>query len=231
MASYEGIDLSPLFRPITLHDVTLVNRIVMAPMTREKSPGSVPGEDVAAYYRRRAEGGVGLIVTEGTTIDHPAASYHTNIPNLHDPKALAGWKRVCDAVHVAGGRIASQLWHVGAHRVLSGNEPNPGLPPASPSGFKNANDEVGEPMTDADAQSVVDGFARSASAAKNAGFDAVEIHGAHGYLIDQFFWHATNRRVDRWGGGDLAARASFGVEIVKSVRRAVGASFPIIFRF
>ncbi len=230
MASYDGIDLSPLFTPVAIGRLTLANRIVMAPMTREKSPGGIPGEDVAAYYRRRAEGGVGLIVSEGTTIGHDTASYHTNIPNVHEADALAGWSRVCREVHEAGGRIAAQLWHVGAHRV-PGHEPHPGVPPSSPSGLKNATDKIGEPMSEADAQAIIAAFGRGAAAAKMAGFDAVELHGAHGYLIDQFFWAATNTRDDKWGGADVAARARFGVEIVRAVREAVGAEYPVLFRF
>lgn len=229
-SAFDGIDLSPLFTPFTVKSLKLANRILMAPMTRQKSPGGVPGDDVAAYYRKRAAGGVGLIVTEGTTIDHTTASYHTDIPNLHDPRALAGWRNVCAQVHDAGGRIASQLWHVGAHRVM-GAEPNPGVPPSSPSGLKNATDKVGEPMSSKDVTDIIAAFGRAAAAAKDCGFDAVEIHGAHGYLVDQFFWDATNKRADEWGGADLATRARFGVEVTKAVRHAVGADFPIIFRF
>src|SRR5437868_4464804 len=94
-----------LFTPFTINDLTLANRIVMAPMTRAFSPGGVPGDDVAAYYRRRAEHGVGLIVTEGTVIDHPASSGNPKVPRFHGEDALSGWRRVLAAVHGAGGRI------------------------------------------------------------------------------------------------------------------------------
>jgi 2,4-dienoyl-CoA reductase-like NADH-dependent reductase (Old Yellow Enzyme family) len=105
-----------LFTPLTVGDLTLKNRIVMAPMTRQFSPAGVPGDDVAAYYRRRAEGGAGLIVTEGTGIEDNAALDSTAIPVMYGEAALAGWKRVVDEVHAAGGRIFPQLWHQGVLR-------------------------------------------------------------------------------------------------------------------
>src|SRR5262249_53520760 len=107
---------NPLFEPFAVKSLKLPNRIVMAPMTRSKSPSGIPGADVAAYYRRRAEGGVGLIVTEGTIVDRPGACASTDIPNFHAPESLAGWRKVVDAVHAAGGKIAPQLWHQGMVR-------------------------------------------------------------------------------------------------------------------
>ena len=106
--------VAALFQPFALKNVALPNRIVMAPMTRGKSPGGVPGPDVAAYYRRRAEGGVGLVVTEGTFVGHVAAGFDPNIPRFYRDDALNGWKHVVEEVHAAGGRIVPQLWHVGA---------------------------------------------------------------------------------------------------------------------
>ncbi|HRK19665.1 MAG TPA: hypothetical protein PK970_11960, partial [Hyphomicrobiaceae bacterium] len=106
--------VAPLFTPWGAGSLQLKNRIVMAPMTRSKSPGGVPGADVAEYYRKRAAAGVSLIVTEGTVVAHPAAANDPNVPNFHGEPALAGWKRVVDAVHGAGGKIVPQLWHVGA---------------------------------------------------------------------------------------------------------------------
>src|SRR5271165_7477524 len=102
-----------LFRPFSLKRVALANRIVMAPMTRSHSPAGVPGLDVGAYYRRRAEGGVGLIITEGAYVPHPAAGFDSKVPHIYGEEALAGWRRVADQVHGVGGRIFCQLWHVG----------------------------------------------------------------------------------------------------------------------
>lgn len=115
-------------------NLTLRNRIVMAPMTRSMSPGGVPGRDVAAYYQRRAQNDVGLIVTEGTAIDHPASANDPNVPRFYGDDALAAWAQVVAAVHEAGSRIMPQLWHVGMMRK-PGDGPNPGVPPSGPSGL------------------------------------------------------------------------------------------------
>src|SRR5580704_6855755 len=115
-----------IFRPFQLKGLTLANRIVMAPMKRSQSPGGVPGADVAAYYRRRAEGGVGLIITEGTYPDHPASGFDPNVPLFYGDQALAGWRRVAEQVHAAGGLIFPQLWHVGMV-VSPGLQPREGI--------------------------------------------------------------------------------------------------------
>ncbi|REE69638.1 2,4-dienoyl-CoA reductase-like NADH-dependent reductase (Old Yellow Enzyme family) [Paenibacillus taihuensis] len=217
-----------LFRPFSLGNLSLANRIVMAPMTRAFSPAGVPGQDVADYYRRRAENGVGLIITEGTLINHPAATDNPNIPNFHGKEALAGWKRVVDAVHEAGGRIVPQLWHVGMTRK-NGSLPHPEAPSIGPSGLTLMGEQVNEPMTQAEIDQVVQAFAQAAADAKRIGFDGIELHGAHGYLIDQFLWEKTNQRTDKYGG-DLQERTRFAVEIIEACRRAVGPDFPIIIR-
>jgi 2,4-dienoyl-CoA reductase-like NADH-dependent reductase (Old Yellow Enzyme family) len=218
-----------LFRPVQLKGLNLRNRIVMAPMTRSHSPGRVPGPDVAAYYRRRAEGGVGLIVTEGAFIDHPAAGFHPEVPDFHGAQALEGWRLVADQVHAAGGRIFPQLWHVGM--VISpGLDPREGITPVGPSGFSKPGEKTGEAMTEGDIDRVIAAFAEGALAAKNLGFDGVELHGAHGYLIDQFFWDRTNQRTDPYGG-DLRSRTRFAQQIIRAVRKSVGPDFPVVLRW
>lgn len=217
-----------LFKPFSLGKLSLVNRIVMAPMTRAFSPGGVPGQDVVDYYRRRAENGVGLIITEGTLINHPAATDNPSIPNFHGEEALAGWKRVVDAVHEAGGRIVPQLWHVGMTRK-NGSLPHPEAPSIGPSGLDLQGQKVNEPMTQEEIDQVVQAFAQAAADAKRIGFDGIELHGAHGYLIDQFLWERTNQRTDKYGG-NLEARTRFAVEVIEACRRAVGPDFPIIIR-
>ena len=207
-----------LFRPFQLKGLTLANRIVMAPMTRSHSPEGVPGPDVAAYYRRRAEGGVALIITEGTLVDHPAAGFDPKVPHFHGERALAGWRRVADQVHAAGGLIFPQLWHVGMV-VSPGQTVQPGVTPINPSN-----------MTQADIDGVIEAFAKGAQSAKELGFDGVELHGAHGYLIDQFFWEGTNQRTDKYGG-DLLSRTRFATEIINEVRRRVGPDFPVVLRY
>ncbi len=218
-----------LFKPFTLGNLTLSNRIVMAPMTRGFSPNGVPGSDVAAYYRRRAENGVGLIVTEGTLINHPAAAENPNVPNFHGEAALNGWSRVAKEVHEAGGKIIPQLWHVGMTRKI-GSLPNPEDLPIGPSGLDLSGEQVTGQMSDSEIAAVVEAYAQSAADAKRLGFDGVEIHGAHGYLIDQFFWERTNQRDDRYGGSMLA-RTRFAAEIIAACRLAVGPDFPISLRF
>ena len=208
-----------LFTPFTLNKLTLANRIVMAPMTRSFSPGGAPGPDVAAYYRRRAEGGVGLIVTEGTYPPHPPAGFDRKVPHLYGDNALAGWKRVVDGVHETGGRIFSQIWHVG---MVSGGpygDPPSGVTPVGPGN-----------MSQTEIDAAIRAYAVAAANAKAVGFDGIEIHGAHGYLIDQFFWDGTNQRTDRYGG-DLAGRTRFAVEVIGAVRREIGPYFPLVLRF
>lgn len=222
------MNVEKLFTPFTLNGVTLRNRAVMAPMTRNFSPGGVPGQDVAAYYRRRAEGGVGLILTEGTAPNHPQAKNMPNVPHIYGEEALVGWKRVVEGVHAAGGRIFSQLWHVGA--VQSQSTPKLPVAPVSPAGLLKPGVKIGEPMSQAEIGALIEAFAQGAANAQSVGFDGVEIHGAHGYVIDEFFWAGTNQRTDQYGG-DLLARTRFAVEVIRECRRRVGPNFPLQLRF
>ncbi|MBY8825223.1 NADH:flavin oxidoreductase [Sphingomonas colocasiae] len=230
-----------LFDAFGIGGLTLRNRFVMSPMTRSFSPGGIPGGNVAAYYRRRAEGGVGLIVTEGTGIDHPAAIDHADIPRMAGEAAAGGWSTVVEQVHAAGGRIFPQLWHQGPLLgALIGASPPQQLRPSGHWGSPGVHsldpdyvERAGPParaMTEEDIADVVHAYARSARAAQRIGFDGIAIHGAHGYLIDSFLWEDTNRRDDRWGG-DLTRRSRFAVETVRAIRAAVGEGFPILFRF
>ncbi len=223
------VSADALFRPLTIGPLTLPNRVVMAPMTRNFSPDGVPGADVAAYYRRRAENGVGLIVTEGTVVDHPASTDSVRVPRFFGAASLAGWKNVADTVHAAGGRIMPQIWHVGMRRA-PGTGPRPEALSVGPSGVNVAGEQITPPLTEAEILAIIDAYGRAAGEARRLGFDGVEIHGAHGYLVDQFFWAFTNRRTDAWGG-DLVARTRFGAEVVRACRRATSPDFPIVFRF
>jgi 2,4-dienoyl-CoA reductase-like NADH-dependent reductase (Old Yellow Enzyme family) len=224
--------------------LVLENRVVMAPMSRDMSSGGVPGRDAAEYYARRARYGVGLIITEGTFVGHSAAGNRPDVPRFYGEDALAGWAEVVRRVHAEGGRIVPQLWHVGldplvwgrsveeAGRLLPGDtrlsSPDGGL--LSPSGV-DPDDGPAErrSMSGADIAEVLEAFARAAADAERLGFDGIELHAAHGYLIDQFFWDRTNLRDDGYGG-DLAARARFGAELVRACRAAVSPDFPIIMR-
>jgi 2,4-dienoyl-CoA reductase-like NADH-dependent reductase (Old Yellow Enzyme family) len=222
-------NVDALFKPFSHKGLSLANRIVMAPMTREFSPGGLPTTEVADYYRRRAEGGTGLIITEGTTINDPVATMGPNIPQIHGEQALAGWKNVVQAVHGAGGKIMPQLWHVGMARSPK-KAPFPDMPSVGPSGLLAPGKQVSEPMTQEQIETAISGFANAAADAMRIGFDGIEIHGAHGYLVDQFFWSGTNVRSDEWGGS-MANRGRFAVEIIKRIRAATSPDFPIIFRY
>lgn len=227
--AYKG---SILFQPVTVGSLSLRNRVVMAPMTRGFSPDGVPGDDVAAYYGRRAAHGVGLIITEGTLIRHPAASCSPDWPLFYGEKSLKGWEKTVQAVHRAGGKIMPQLWHVGMSRKKGDpSNPHPEVDPVGPSGIdeKTLQPSV-RPMSHEEIEQIVTAFAEAAGAAKKLGFDGIEIHGAHGYLIDEFLWDQTNRRTDEYGG-TLQKRTRFAAEVVKACRKAVGPDFPISFRF
>lgn len=217
-----------LFEPFSCRGLTIANRIVMAPMTRSFSPGGVPGQDVADYYARRADS-VGLLITEGTVTDRKGASNDPNVPRFHGEDALAGWANVLSATHARGGRIAPQIWHQGMMRK-AGTGHYPDAPTDSPSGVTHTGKQIMDPPTEEEVWDMVRAYARAAGDAARLGFDAVEIHGAHGYLIDEFFWGVMNLRTDRYGGA-LPQRATFAAEIVAECRKEVGPDIPVILRF
>ena len=217
-----------LFQPFTIGTLTLPNRIVMAPMTRSFSPGGVPTAEVAAYYGRRAADGVGLIVSEGTGVGRKASRNDPNVPSFHGEEALKGWAAVINAVHANKGLMGPQLWHVGAAPNSRSDWDAGDI--ESPSGIAAPGKQRGRAMTENDIADTIAAFSSAAADAKRLGFDVVEIHGAHGYLIDQFFWSPTNARTDKYGGATLKERSRFAKELVSSVRRAVGPQFPIILR-
>jgi 2,4-dienoyl-CoA reductase-like NADH-dependent reductase (Old Yellow Enzyme family) len=221
--------IDSLYTPFNLKSLTTDNRIVMAPMTRNQSPDNIPTDDNVEYYRKRAAGGVGLIVTEGTCVNHIAASGYPGVPYFHGEARLAGWQRVVDAVHAEGSKIAPQLWHCGGMR-RKGTPPEGDVDGYTPSGMNVPGKVNRHVMTQQDIDDVVRAFAEGARDAKALGFDAVEIHGAHGYLLDQFFWEGTNQRDDAYGGS-LENRGRFVKEIVEACRAEVGADYPIILRW
>lgn len=248
MSEGQAGDREALFSPLQIRAMTLRNRIVMSPMTRGFSPNGVPTDEVAAYYRRRAEGGTGLIITEGVAVDHPAALGDAglgedNIPLLGNAASIDGWRKVVDAVHAQGAKIVPQLWHQGVMRKPN-TGPYPEVASVSPSGIwgplgrmtsidpKSIPEDarIGEPMSEADIEDAISAFVRCAINAVSAGFDGIALHGGHGYLIDNFMWEGTNQRTDRWGGS-RAKRSEFPVEIVRRIRTVVGEDFPIFFRF
>jgi N-ethylmaleimide reductase len=220
-----------LFEPATAGRLQLANRIVMAPLTRNRSPGAVPGPHAATYYAQRAT--AGLLVTEATAISHQGQGY-ADVPGLYSPEALAAWRTVTGAVHAAGGRIVVQLWHVGrvSHTSLQPGGGAPVAPSAIAAKTKTVLIEDGVPrfvetsvpraLDTAELPGIVDDYRRAASAAVHeAGFDGVEIHGANGYLLDQFLKTGANQRTDAYGGS-IENRARLLLEVTRAVIDGVG---------
>ncbi len=220
-------DVAPLFRPFKLRGLELKNRIVMAPMTRSRSPGGFPNDDNVAYYARRAAAEVGLVLSEGTLTRRKGASGDADIPLFWGEPALAGWKRVIDAVHAAGGKMGPQIWHQGMSRK-PGTGHFPDAPSDGPSGITLMGKKVHEEPSEAEVLDMAQAYADAARDAKQLGFDCIELHGAHAYLIDEFFWERTNQRTDRFGGS-IEKRAEFAAETIRRCRVAVG-DLPILIR-
>lgn len=221
-------DLSVLFQPIQLGAVALPNRVLMAPMTRSRADrAGVPGPATVLYYAQRASSG--LIVSEATQVA-PEGQGYVFTPGIHDEAQAEGWRKVTDAVHAAGGRIFLQLWHVGriSHESF---QPNGALPVA-PSAIRHEGTTftydgvkphpVPRALETDEIPGIVAQFRQGASLAKEAGFDGVEVHGANGYLIDQFLRDGTNKRDDRYGGS-VANRARFLLEVTEAVAEVWGA--------
>lgn len=228
-----------LFDPVKLGPLELANRIVMAPMTRSFAPDSVPTQEILEYYERRAASDVGLIITEGVWVDHPGAWYDQSVPNFYGDAALAGWKKVVDAVHAAGGKIMPQLWHVGLYYTapVDGYYSDWGKlrdEQVGPSGMVGGMGVYPtpdrQPMTEAEIGDVIEAFIKAGEAAYKLGFDGVALHAGHGYIIDQFFWDVTNLRNDRYGGS-IARRTTFAAEIVAGIRQRTSPDFPIMLRW
>jgi len=212
-----------LFTPIRLGALELPNRVVMAPMTRNRAgqPGNVPEPISATYYAQRAS--AGLIITEASPISEMAHGY-PGTPGIHSPAQVAGWKRVTDTVHAKGGRIVLQLWHVGriSHPSLLPNDALPVAPSAiKPAGKAFTQRGMMDFVTPraleiSEMPALIESFRIAAINAKRAGFDGVEVHGANGYLLDQFLRDGSNRRTDQYGGS-IANRTRLLHEVVAAV--------------
>ena len=218
-----------LFKPYKLKNLNLRNRVVMAPMTRNQSPGGMPTSEVVAYYSRRAKAEVGLIITEGIEVSHEASSAYPNVPRLDTKEAREGWKRVVNGIKENGGSVIAQLWHCGGFRKL-GMQPNPEVPGHTASGLVKPGKKVAHEMTLEDIKQTINAYASDAKYCEEIGFDGVEIHGAHGYLIDNFFWEGTNIRDDSYGGS-IEKRSQFVSEIIQAVRSNISQEFIVGLRF
>ena len=218
-----------LFEPYKLKNLNLRNRVVMAPMARNQSPGGIPTSEVVAYYSRRAKAEVGLIITEGIEVSHEASSAYPDVPRLDTKEAREGWKRVVNGIKENGGSVIAQLWHCGGFRKL-GMQPNPEVPGHTASGLVKPGKKVAHEMTLEDIKQTINAYASDAKYCEEIGFDGVEIHGAHGYLIDNFFWEGTNIRNDSYGGS-IEKRSQFVSEIIQALRSNISQEFIVGLRF
>ena len=222
--------MTTLFDPVTVGDIALSNRVVMAPLTRNRAPGAVPTPLMVTYYRQRAS--AGLLITEATAISQQGQGY-ADVPGLYAPEQVAGWKPVTAAVHEAGGKIVTQLWHVGrvSHTSLQPEGGAPVAPSAIAAKTKTVLLQDGVPtfvetstpraLETSELPGIVDDYRRAAKAAIEAGFDGVEIHAANGYLIDQFLKTGSNQRTDAYGGS-IENRARLLIEVVQAITEAIG---------
>ena len=220
-----------LFDAVTVGELRLASRIVMAPLTRNRAPGCVPTPLMAEYYAQRADPatGAGLLVSEATQIS-PQGQGYADTPGIHSPEQVQAWRRVTGAVHARGGRIVCQLWHVG--RISHDRLQPGGSPPVSstdqPAASRVLVDGAFVPCSAPRAlrtdeiPGIVADYAHAARCAMDAGFDGVEVHAANGYLIEQFLRDSINRRSDAWGGG-IEARTQLLVEVMTAVVSAIGA--------
>ncbi|AYJ87027.1 12-oxophytodienoate reductase [Sphingomonas paeninsulae] len=225
-----------LFAPFATRSLTLPNRIVMSPMGRSYAPNGRPHGDYASYFSRRVKGGVGLAITGAAAVAHDLADYDGTGPHFFGDDALNGWVDVLTAVHAAGGKLMPQLWHTGMERRTAhfGPEQLGDARAIGPSGLSIEDLDAGRApsgrvMDADDIASVINAFATAARSAQERGFDGVEVHAGHGFLLDQFLWSRTNRRQDGYGGS-AEGRARFPAEVVAACRRAVGPDFPILVR-
>ena len=217
-----------LFQPYSLGPLTLTNHIVMAPLTRNRAgKGLVPSELAATYYAQRAT--AGLLITEATQISAQAQGYQ-DTPGIYTPAQIEGWRKVTDAVHAKGGHIFVQLWHVG--RISHVDLQPDGAAPVAPSAIRaetktfvnNGFSDVSEPraLELGEIKSIIDDFRKAAANAIAAGFDGVEIHGANGYLLEQFLKDGANQRTDEYGGS-VENRARLLLEVTAAVKEEIGA--------
>lgn len=230
------VPVDRLFDGWAIGSLRLANRMVMPPMGRHFVEDGVPSADYADYFARRAVGGFGLVMTELCCIDHPSSQKTPGYARMYGDDVRAPYRAITAAVHAGGGRIVAQIAHCGVMRPL-GTAPNPEAPPLGPSGlFLALGGLAGEPVRYAepastkDIEHVVRAFGDAVAFARDLGFDGVELHGAHGYLIDQFLWPRTNLRTDEYGG-PMGNRVRLAVEVVRECRRRLPADYPLFFRW
>jgi 2,4-dienoyl-CoA reductase-like NADH-dependent reductase (Old Yellow Enzyme family) len=223
-------DVDTLFSPLSVRGLTLRNRFVMPAMQRAFMDDGAPTSRMVEYLARCAAGGTGLIICESTSPDHPSA-YWVPMMGRMEPRTLPAWQRVVDAVRREGAAIFIQLWHPGSMRKVAEGHRLAGHPAWSPSGLIQPDRSNGVAMSLADLDALEEAYVRAALDAQRLGASGVEVHAAHGYLMDQFLWSGTNQRCDEYGGATAAQRARYPARIVAAIRAAVGPEFPISIRF
>jgi 2,4-dienoyl-CoA reductase-like NADH-dependent reductase (Old Yellow Enzyme family) len=223
-------ELDVLFTPLTIRNLTLRNRFVMPGMQRGFMDDGAPTAKMVDYMRRCAAGGAGLIISESTSPDHPSAYWQPMMGRM-EAATLGAWQRVIDAVRAEGAGFLQQLWHPGAMRKVAEGHPLASYPALSPSGLIQTGRPHGRAMTREDLEELKLAYVRAAERACALGAHGVEVHSAHGYLLDQFLWAETNRRTDEYGGATLAERARYSAQIVAAIREAIGADRVISYRF
>ena len=223
-------DLDVLFTPLTIRNLTLRNRFVMPGMQRGFMNDGAPTQKMVDYMRRCAAGGAGLIISESTSPDHPSAYWQPMMGRM-EVGTLSAWRKVIEAVRSEGAGFLLQIWHPGSMRKVAEGHPLADYPAFSPSGLIQGGRPNGRAMTHEDLAQLKLAYVRAAEHAQSLGTDGVEVHSAHGYLLDQFLWAETNQRQDEYGGSSLAERARYSAEIVAAIRRATGDRFVISYRF
>jgi 2,4-dienoyl-CoA reductase-like NADH-dependent reductase (Old Yellow Enzyme family) len=217
-----------LFTPLTVGSSVLRNRFVMPAMQRMRAANGVPTGDFVDWYASRAAGGAALVISEGAAIDHPSATKSLRILRLEE-SMRSGWQACADAVHQAGACFLVQLFHEGAVRS-EGQGPYPHAPTLSPSGLIVPGAVSGRAASRGELEIIKDAYVRGARLAERSGADGVEIHSAHGYLLHQFLWRATNVREDEYGGASIDHRIRFARETVEAIRQVVRRKFLVSFR-
>ena len=222
-------DISPLLEPLRIRRLRLRNRFVMPGMQRYWCVDGAPDHRLRDYYRRRVLGGASLVISESCAIDHPSATKNPTFARI-SPGTREAWRACVAGVHEAGGAMFLQLWHQGAVNYGGDADNNPAFVALSPSGLAHPGESFGQAATEADLDSLKRAFVRGALDAEDIGADGVELHSAHGFLLDQFLWPGTNVRTDRYGGPGITDRARFVAEVAAAVREATGPDFVISVR-
>ena len=222
-------DITPLLQPLQVRGLQLRNRFVMPGMQRYWCADGAPDQRLREYYRRRVLGGVSLVISESCAVDHPSATKNPTFARI-SPGTCEAWRACVAGVHKAGGAMFLQLWHQGAVNYGGDADSNPAFVALSPSGLSHPGESFGRAATEAELDSLKRAFVQGALDAQQIGTDGVELHSAHGFLLDQFLWPGTNLRTDRYGGPSITGRATFVAEVTQAVREATGPDFAISIR-